>query len=49
VVWLRSANYSNTNNECNGQADGSLNNNNANNTYRLLPDRILRNQQMPVT
>ncbi|MBR3056135.1 Ig-like domain-containing protein [Candidatus Saccharibacteria bacterium] len=35
--WLRSANYSNANNELNGQSDGSLNTNRASAQYRLLP------------
>lgn len=37
-LWLRSANRSNGNNTWNVNSNGYLNNNNANNAYRCLPD-----------
>ena len=38
--WESSANYSNANNFCNVNTDGSANNNNANNSNGLAPDFI---------
>ena len=35
-AWLRSPNYNNSNNFCNVNADGSANNNNANNSYAVV-------------
>jgi len=37
-VWLRSPNTGNVNNEYNINTSGASNNNNANNSYALLPD-----------
>ena len=39
--WLRSPNASNSNNFCNVNTDGTINNNNANNSNGVAPDFIL--------